>query len=113
MPIRETVAVTIANGTALSPEVTVNGDIVGVQMPAAWTAAGITFQALVTPEATFGNVYTDAHTEVSLTSPAAGEYIAVAAGKLVGLGRVKVRSGTSGTPVNQGAARVLYLVVQR
>lgn len=105
--------VDIASGTSLSGEVNVGPHrIVGVQMPAGWDAAGITFQALVR-DGTFGNVHDQAGTEVAITSPAADRYVAIAdTVALLGLGRVKVRSGTGATPVNQTANRTLYLILR-
>ncbi len=116
--------VTIANGTSLSDEADLTGfQVVAIQMPAAWDAANLTFQArpgkkfattTEKPEETLQNVYDDAGTEVSVTA-AASRYIAVTGTKLDALlacGALKVRSGTSGVPVNQTANRVLTLVVQ-
>lgn len=116
---RTIVAVTILNGTSLSAEVNLNGKrIVGIVMPAAWTAAGIAFQALLDePSAlpkvpVFGNVVDVAGAEVVVTA-AASTYIAAAAtAALYALGRIKVRSGTNAVPVNQGADRTIKLVVE-
>lgn len=110
---------TIANGVALSGEVNVGGGIlVGIIAPSAWTAAGLSLQALVSETAgvpTYGEVLTDASsTAWGITAITAGAYYGwamTAALAVAGAGRVRVRSGTSGTPVNQGAARTGYLVV--
>lgn len=117
---REEVTVTIGSGTSLSAAVGVgNMRIVGVKMPAGWDAAGITFVALtrrddttVPPTDTFSKVQDGAGAEVTITSPAADTYVALDDGKpLRSLGTIKVRSGTSGTPVNQTATRVLKLIL--
>jgi hypothetical protein len=122
---REVLWATIASGAALSAEVnTGGGEIVGIQMPAAWDTAGITFQALVREVreplpvvSTFGNVLDATGTEVALSGAgiAANAYIAISAGVSArffnGLGRIKIRSGTSGTPVNQTAQRLVGVVV--
>jgi hypothetical protein len=115
---RTLVPVLISSGTALSAEVTVGAKrIVGIQMPAGWDAASITFAALTRqsaaapPVLTFGKVQDAGGTEVTVTAPAADTYVALAdTVALYGLGRVKVRSGVAATPVNQTADRVLYLV---
>lgn len=112
---RTTIPVSIANNTALSAEVNVNGlRIVGVQMPAGWTAAAITFQALISQSGstpTFGEVVDAANAAISLATPTAGTYMALPDSlALRALGRIKVRSGTSGLPVNQGAQRDFFLV---
>ena len=107
----------IETGTALSDEVNVGkGRIVGIQMPAGWDAANITAQALTRQAGsvpTFGGVVDQAGNElVVVTAPAADEYVAIPdTVALVGLGRVKLRSGTAAIPVNQTADRDFFLVV--
>lgn len=114
---RTVIPVTIASGASQSGEFQTNGmRIVGIQMPAAWTAAGITFLALVRAPTgagseVFGLVQDDAGVEIAITTPAADEYVAINGQKLVGLGRVKLRSGTAGVPVNQAAERALFVVL--
>jgi hypothetical protein len=118
---RVLVPFSIQNGVALSNEVNVgSGIIVGVIAPAAWTAGGLTMQAVVadagggaTP--TYGEVLVDAaSTPWAITAITAGAYYGWgvnAALAVAGAGRVRVRSGTSGTPVNQGALRTGFLVI--
>lgn len=118
---RTLVPVDIATGTSLSDEVNVGARrIVGIIMPAAWTAAGIAFQALLRePSAlpkvpVFGNVVDNAGAAINIAGAgvAADGYVAIPpAVGLEGLGRIKVRSGTNAVPVNQAAARQLFLVV--
>lgn len=121
MPTIQYQEVTIANGASLSAEVDLrHHSLVAIQMPADWTAANLTFQGRpgaddTTPRIneTLQNVYDDTGAEVTVTADA-DRYIALTAGvldALTGLGRVKIRSGTAGSPVNQGAARVLTLVL--
>lgn len=108
---REVHAVTIANGATTSSEVNVGGRrIVGIQMPAAWTAGTIAFQALVSQTgagvATFGNVVDSANAAYSLATPTAGTYIALAdTAPLHCLGRVKLVAGAA-----QAAQRDFFLV---
>lgn len=120
--IRTLVPFTIPNGTALSGEVNVaDGQIVGIIAPAAWTAGGLTMQALTAePSAlpkvpVWGEVLVDAASAVwTITAITAGAYYGFAASSplsLVAPGRVRIRSGTSGVPVNQGADRSGFLVV--
>lgn len=106
--------ITILNGTALSAVVDFDAicRLTAIIMPAAWTAASITFQ-VSEDNVTFGDLRDDAHNEVTLTTPAAGEVIAFRNDlkRLFGHFRyVKIRSGTTGTPVNQGADRVMTLL---
>ena len=107
------VPVTITNGTALSASVGIgiNSAVVGIIMPAAWTAANLTFQASV-DDATFNNLYDAAGTEFTVTA-AVSRFIALDPSKTDSISRLKVRSGTAGTPVNQvGADRTITLVVR-
>jgi len=108
---RTVIPVTIASGASLSGDVNVNDlRIVGIEMPAGWTAASITFAALI-GDGTYGKVQDAGGTEVTITAPAAGTYIAIAdTVALIGLGRIKVRSGVAATPVNQAADRDFHLV---
>jgi hypothetical protein len=118
-PARDEVAVTILSGASQSQAINTGGRrIIGVKMPAGWDAAGITFLALTRrdtaspPNDTYSKVQDAAGAEVALATPALDTYVAVAdTSALVGLGWVKVRSGTSGVPVNQTANRTFYLVL--
>ena len=114
---RTLVPVNIPNGTALSGEVNVGPlRIVGIIMPAAWTAGALTFKAVATQTnlyatPTYAEVVDIAGAAMTVATPAAATYIALAdTVALVALGRLIVRSGTSGVPVNQAAARDFFLV---
>lgn len=103
--------VTIAASGNLSGELNVNAhEIVGVIMPAAWDPAGITFAAVLADGTTFGKIQNEAGTEKTLTSAAASVYIHLDT-PLRAPGRIKVRSGTAGTPVTQTAERIITLVL--
>jgi hypothetical protein len=85
----------------------------GIQMPSAWTAASITFQGSH-DGVTFYDLYDDGGNEHSV-SAAASRFIgfeAAAADALRAPLQIKLRSGTTGTPVNQAASRTLYLIVR-
>ena len=106
----ETTTVTIENGASLSSAVDLGGrKLVAIIMPTTWTAASLTFQGSV-DNTNFFNVY-DGATERTLIV-AASYYSMLNIGDWVGARYIKLRSGTSGTPVNQGGARVITLVVQ-
>jgi hypothetical protein len=105
-------AAVIANGASLSGAVALGaGAPVAIATPAAWTAANLTFQGSV-DGTTFLNLYDDAGTEVTVTA-AVDRYIALSASLFAGCRFLKIRSGTAGTPVNQGAARTLTVVTRR
>lgn len=104
--------VTITNGTALSPAVPLGrGTLIGILIPAAWTAANITFQASA-DDASFADVYDASGAELTLTVGGAARYITLDQKLFMGFANLKIRSGTTGTPVNQGADRILTLVTR-
>lgn len=106
----------IANGAALSGAIDL-GDrdrITAIQIPAAWTAAAITFAADVDGTGTFQPVYDEAGTELTIASAnvVASRYVLLGATTFLCLtGLIKIRSGTSAAPVNQGAARTLGIAI--
>jgi len=111
LSISEPIDVTIAISTALSPSVNLMGRIpTAILMPAAWTAAGISFQA--SPD---GTTWYDVHsTTAEITVTAAVDiYIDLDSTVFFGARYLKIRSGTSATPVNQAAARTLVLMAGR
>ncbi len=108
---RFTQAVTIASGASLSSAASLNNaTLVGVLAPAAWTAAGLSFEVALEPGGTFYPVRDAAGDVVECVGFSAGDYILLPAGAFHGIAEIKVRSATSGSPVNQGAARTLTLV---
>lgn len=108
---KRTVSVTIANAASLSGAVAVgDGVLTGIIMPAAWTAAVLTFQASF-DGTTFNDLYDEAGGEYTVAA-AASRYISVPAGDFGGVLYLKVRSGTAGAAVAQGAARTLNLAVR-
>src|SRR5712692_5814070 len=105
-----TASVTISNGAALSPAVDLTQySLVGLVMPSGWTAANLTFQGSADNN-NFFDVY-DSGSEVNVGSAAASRYIVFNPTAFAGLRFLKVRSGTGATPVNQGADRIITLVL--
>lgn len=102
----------IAADASLSGAVSLGGyALVAIKMPADWTAASLTFQASDDDDDTFYNMYSTDGTE--LTAQAADDrWIAIAPSDFVGARYIKIRSGTSGTPVNQAAERTLQVIVR-
>jgi hypothetical protein len=106
-----TQTVTIANGASLSNEVDLETKtLIAIDMPASWTAANLTLQASV-DNSTWDNVFDSLGTEVTITA-AASRFILLNPADFVSVRYLKVRSGTSGTPVNQGGARTITLIVR-
>lgn len=107
--------VTIAAGQSLSAAVSIGSkSLVGIVMPAAWSTAGLTFQASSDGGATFRELYDDAGNEVTISSAsaAASQQIALNPTYWRCVNLLKVRSGTAGTPVTQTPAATLTLVVR-
>jgi len=98
----------IASGTSLSPAVAVsNGRLIALQMPAAWTAAVLTFQGSM-DGTTYTDLYDSLGSEISVTV-AAAHGIALDVTAFAGWQWLKIRSGTGASAVNQGADRTLLL----
>lgn len=104
-------AATILNGASLSGAVDLDEKRAHrIVMPAAWTAAGITFQVSY-DGAAFNDLYTaDGEYTLSSTVVGASRSIVLDQSIFYGVRHLKVRSGTSAAPVNQGADRALVLV---
>lgn len=96
-------------------------EILGIEMPAAWDAAKISFLATVRNDGAAGTSLTEtpqevvdqAGTEVSLTV-AQGTYVVFnrdTQALLQGLARVVIRSGVAALPVNQTADRIVRLIL--
>lgn len=101
----------ISAGGSLSAAVDLGGlRLAGIEMPGSWTAAGLTFQAAGSAQASLADLYSESGTEVSVPA-AAGRFIRLEGVVFAGLRWLKVRSGTSITPVNQSAERTLKLVL--
>lgn len=107
---------TINNGTAVTAEafqLPQDQALVGIAMPAAWTAAVLTFSVSYDAGATWSEVVKADGTAYTLTV-AAAQTVMVPFYDLLGIpywALLRVRSGTLGTPVNQAAARTLTLIL--
>jgi len=106
---------TIAIGTALASGVLIGDKVLcAILMPAGWDAAGLSFQASDDDGVTWNDMYDDAGLEVKL-SPAtpAAKRLSLDPSLFAGVTWIKVRSGLTGAPVNQTAARALTLVSRK
>jgi hypothetical protein len=103
---------TIAAGQSLSGPVATGVDtLVGLSMPAAWTAASITFQVSPDGGTTWQELYDGAGNEITITS-AAGQFIQMTSYLWRGMNMFRLRSGTSVAPVVQVAAAVITLIAR-
>lgn len=104
--------ISIATSQSLSTAIDL-GDrgLCAIIMPTSWDAANLTFQASSDIAGTYQNVYDSTGTELSVTA-AAARHIVLTPASFAGMRFIKVRSGTSGTPVTQTAARTLVPLVR-
>jgi len=103
-------ATTIASGQSLSDQVAIGALVpIGIVLPGAWTAADLSFAVSHDDGITFSPLF-DMAAEVTASAAAASRYIALDPAKFVGINHLKIRSGTSGSPVNQAADRALILI---
>lgn len=116
------IGVQIPANQALSGMVDLGANnLFAIEMPEAWSGTTLTFQSKAERSATaaestedWDDVYDDAGTEVSVTV-AAGRIVTIdaAALKLAPLRFLRIRSGTSASPVNQNPTRELRLIVKK
>lgn len=113
MPVRtNTLAFTIANGESLSNAMQLNGLMAeAIVMPAAWTAAVLTFAAAEEEAGTYLPLVDAAGVQIQLVV-AASQRIVLPLGLVRGHNWLKLRSGTSGAAQNQGGARTLTLLAR-
>ena len=105
------VTATIANAASLSDAIDLQGGrAVAIRMPAAWTTAVLTFQGSE-DDSNYADIYTAGGVELQCAA-AASRWIILEPQFFLGCRYLKIRSGTSGTPVAQGAARSLSVVAQ-
>ncbi len=112
MPVAQptVLTVTIANGTSLSDAAFIGeGVLVGLQVPTIGSAA-LTFQ-VSHDGVTYQNLKDTAAAEVTIPASTGAAFFQAPL-TLNGAIYVKVRSGTAAAPVNQGADRVITLVVK-
>jgi hypothetical protein len=101
--------VTILSGQSLSGFITLGQTLfVGYIMPAAWTAANLTFQAS-TDDSTFFDVFDNFGNEVQHIVDI-DRYITLEVSQFPSIRALKIRSGTSAAPVNQGADRTIQIL---
>jgi hypothetical protein len=111
-PTVTTVVVTIASGASLSDAAFTGGlPVCGVQMPAGWDAADLTFQAAADDAANVANVYDKDGAELT-SKAAASQFVTLDPSLLAGARYVKVRSGAAASAVTQTANRKITLSIR-
>lgn len=105
----------ILNGQSLTGEIDLRGyRLTGVIFPAAWTAADLSMQMASAPGGTYGEVFLDVGngTGAAIAIDAAASQVTLLnASVFIGDCVIKLRSGPSGVPVNQGADRDIILLL--
>lgn len=102
--------ITSGDATGLSSVIQTNGVcVVGIEMPATWTSASMTFQGSV-DGSTYQNIYDQYGNELVITVAGARDIYFDAFIYLTACNYVKVRSGTNASPVAQGANRIVKLI---
>jgi hypothetical protein len=105
-------SVAITAGTSLSETVTLGrANLFAIQTPSAWTAAGITFSVSV-DGVNFLDLYDQAGNEFTIPASASKHFGGLDVLAMGSFNYVKLRSGTSASPVNQAAARTLNLILR-
>lgn len=112
LSLSESKNIVIASGASLSAATNLGGRIpVGVYIPATWTAAGLSFEVSY-DGTTFTPVTDDEGTEYTAVVTAS-KYVSLDNTKFFGASHIKLRSGDSGTPVNQAAERTVVVMLGR
>lgn len=108
--------VIIAKGQSLSTTIVPIKDYKYFQiiMPSSWTTANLTFQTSDTSTGTFQDVYDENNTEVVVQAASSRNIILTTSGLyLISSKFLKIRSGTTGTPVNQTSQRTIKLILKK
>jgi hypothetical protein len=110
----ELTSATIANGASLSNSISLGGlRLFGFIMPNAWTTAGLTVLASLDLGATFvpmKSLYDG--TEITYVVNASSYFPIPNPQVLAAVPMIKLQSGSSAVPVNQGADRSIGLVLR-
>lgn len=106
----KTLTATISNGNSLSDAIDLKGFVlVNIQMPATWTTAVLSFQGSY-DGVTYNDIYDNIGVEV--TASAGASRCICELFKLAGFRYLKIRSGTTATPVPQGGDRSLQIILK-
>lgn len=111
-PYLSRLTATISNGQAITASIDLRDQpLLAIQMPASWTTANLTFQGS-NDGTNFFDVYNLEGDEYKVTA-AASRYIVLSPFEFQWARYIKIRSGTTSTPVNQSADRTIVLVTRR
>lgn len=105
----------IAAGQSLSAQIDIGSkSLVGLQIPANWTTASLSFQVSADGGTTWNELTSSAGGAFAIGSLANGtaRYVAIDPTTLRGAQSIKLRSGTVGAPVNQTNTVTLTIVTR-
>ncbi|MGJ4888941.1 hypothetical protein ACQR1Y_12145 [Bradyrhizobium sp. HKCCYLRH3099] len=103
---------TILNGASVTSDIALGAKaLIGLEMPGSWTAANLTFRVSTDGGQNYSNLYDASGNEYTVTV-AAGRYVYLDPGVFIGINMLQIRSGTSGSAVNQGADRIIKLAIR-
>jgi hypothetical protein len=87
--------------------------LLGCKMPAAWTAASLTFQGSVDGGESYQSLYDEDGSEIAWTGATVDRILFQAGAQpiIAGLTHLKVRSGVAALPVAQAAAASIVLIL--
>jgi len=109
-------SITIASGASLSGAIALGDKVLcAILMPAAWTAAALSFQASDDNGTTWKDMFDDGGQEINIPTvgAVAGQRISIDPSMFGGVDMIKVRSGLTAAAVNQSADRILTLVSRK
>lgn len=109
---RTVATATIASGASVSATVDLsNAVLTGIIMPAAWTAADLTVEVSHDGTAWIGLAYDATATQCNnITTPAVDTAHAFDVRAMAPYQYIRLRSGTTASPVNQGADRDVLVI---
>lgn len=109
-----TAVVSIPQGENLSDAAAIgSARLVGVQMPPAWTESAISFSGSMDGGVVFQDIYDDAsERQLAATAAVAGRTVALDPLDWAAFTHIKLRSGLSGAPTPQAAARTILLALE-
>ena len=111
---REYTSITIANGASVTELLDLNGHVaIGIIMPAAWTTAALTVEVSADGTTFNGLAYNDLSSQCNkIASPVASSAYALDLAGMLPYRFVRLRSGTTASPVNQGAERSITVITR-
>lgn len=102
---------TIANAASVTGAIDLGtGRLARIVIPAAWTTANLTFQTSY-DGTNYADLYDASGTEYTVQVGGVSRAILLPIADWLGVRYLKIRSGTSGSPVAQGGSRTLNLAV--